>query len=142
MARHWTEIVVTSDRSRQVIDLTDEVNRQIVLHNLLEGLCLLHVQHTTAAITVGEMGEGTEEDVLDVLFEIVPKLPFRHRHNPGHAPAHMISSIIGTSLSLPIAQGKLAFGTVQSVLFLELDGPQERTVHLQFLAQPTVHSTV
>lgn len=97
MGRHWTEIVVTTDRSRQVIDLTDEVNRQIVPHNLPEGLCLVHVRHATAAITVGETGEGTEKDLLDVLFERVPKLPFRHRPNPGHAPAHLISSIGGRS---------------------------------------------
>lgn len=125
-----------------MIDLTDEVNRQIVLHNLLEGLCLLQVQHTTAAITVGEMGEGTEEDLLDVLFEMIPKLHFRHRHKPAHAPAHMVASIVGTSLSLPIAQGRLAFGAYHSVLFLELDGPQERTLHLQFLSQPPVHPTI
>jgi len=82
---------------------------------------------------VGEVGEGTEEDLLDVLEKIIPKIRFRHAHDPSHAPAHMIASILGPSLAFPIARGKLALGTWQSVLLIELDGPRERTVHLQLL---------
>jgi secondary thiamine-phosphate synthase enzyme len=82
---------------------------------------------------VGEVGEGTEEDLLDVLEKIIPKIRFRHAHDPSHAPAHMIASILGPSLALPIAGGRLALGTWQSVLLIELDGPRERTIHVQFL---------
>jgi thiamine phosphate synthase YjbQ (UPF0047 family) len=45
----------------------------------------------------------------------------------------MIASILGPSLTLPIARGKLALGTWQSILLIELDGPRERTIQLQFL---------
>lgn len=124
---------IKTRQTRQAIDITDEVNRRIVRHEIQEGLCLLCVQHTTAALAVGEVGEGTEEDLLEVLKEIVPKIRFRHAHNPSHAPAHMIASILGPSLSLPIADGKLALGTWQSVLLIELDGPRERSIHVQFL---------
>jgi secondary thiamine-phosphate synthase enzyme len=126
---------VKTTGTRQVVDLTDQVNRQIAQSKIQEGLCLLFIQHTTAALAVGEVGEGTEEDLLDVLKEMIPKIRFRHAHDPSHAPAHMIASILGPSLTLPIAQGKLALGTWQSVLLIELDGPRERTVHVNFLKQ-------
>ena len=126
-------LMIKTIKARQVIDLTDQINRQIARVNIQEGLCLLFIQHTTAALTVGEMGEGTEEDLLDVLKEMIPKIRFRHAHDPSHAPAHMIASILGPSLALPIAHGRLNLGTWQSVLLIELDGPRDRTVQLQFL---------
>ena len=126
-------LMIKTMKARQVIDLTDQINRQIARVNIQEGLCLLFIQHTTAALTVGEMGEGTEEDLLDVLKEMIPKIRFRHAHDPSHAPAHMIASILGPSLTLPIAHGRLDLGTWQSVLLIELDGPRDRTVRLQFL---------
>ena len=126
-------LMIKTMKARQVIDLTDQINRQIARVNIQEGLCLLFIQHTTAALTVGEMGEGTEEDLLDVLKEMIPKIRFRHAHDPSHAPAHMIASILGPSLALPIAHGRLDLGTWQSVLLIELDGPRDRTVRLQFL---------
>ena len=126
-------LMIKTMKARQVIDLTDQINRQIARVNIQEGLCLLFIQHTTAALTVGEMGEGTDEDLLDVLKEMIPKIRFRHAHDPSHAPAHMIASILGPSLTLPIAHGRLDLGTWQSVLLIELDGPRDRTVRLQFL---------
>ncbi|HET6370552.1 MAG TPA: secondary thiamine-phosphate synthase enzyme YjbQ [Nitrospiria bacterium] len=125
-------IRVKTTEKRQIIDLTDRVNDQIARYDLQEGICTLFIQHTTAALTVGEVGEGTEEDLLDVLQGMIPKIRFRHAHDPSHAPSHMIASILGPGLSVPIAQGKLALGTWQSVLLVELDGPRERTVRIQF----------
>jgi len=74
------------------------------------------------------MGEGTEEDFLDVAEEIIPRLRFRHAHNPSHAWSHMAASLIGASLSLPVVNGELRLGTWQSVLLVELDGPRERQI--------------
>ena len=124
---------VKTTQTRQVMDLTDQVNREIAKNQVEEGVCLLFIQHTTAALTVGEVGEGTEEDLMDVLEKIIPKMRFRHAHDPAHAPAHMIASILGPSLTLPVAHRKLVLGTWQSVLLIELDGPRERTVHMQLL---------
>jgi secondary thiamine-phosphate synthase enzyme len=86
--------------------------------------------HTTAALTTGEVGEGTEEDLLDVVQQMIPRIRFRHGHNPSHAWSHMASSILGPSLMVPIANGKLVLGTWQSVLLVELDGPRDREVQV------------
>ncbi|HTL60811.1 MAG TPA: secondary thiamine-phosphate synthase enzyme YjbQ [Nitrospira sp.] len=124
---------VTTGRLKEAVDLTERVQASIRRAKMREGLCLLFVAHTTAALTTGEVGEGTEEDLLDVVEQIIPSIRFRHAHDPSHAWSHMAASILGPSLTVPVAEGQLALGTWQSVLLIELDGPRERTVYLTLL---------
>ena len=121
--------VSTSNR-KQVVDLTDQVEAVIRQAKVQEGLCSLFVTHTTAALTTWEIGEGTEEDFLQVVERLIPRIQFRHAHNPVHAWSHMASSILGPSLTIPVSAGKLVLGTWQSVMLVELDGPRDRDVHV------------
>lgn len=115
---------------KEVVDLTERLESLIRQAKMQEGLCTLFVTHTTAALTTGEIGEGTEEDLLQVVQQMIPPIRFRHAHDPSHAWSHMASSILGPSLTIPVAAGKLVLGTWQSVMLIELDGPRERTVHV------------
>jgi secondary thiamine-phosphate synthase enzyme len=123
---------VATSRRKQIVDLTACVNELIRQAKLQEGLCSLFLAHTTAALTTGEVGEGTEDDLLDVVEQMIPKIRFRHAHDPAHAWSHMAASILGPSLTLPIRDGMLALGTWQSVLLVELDGPRQREVHVMW----------
>lgn len=115
---------------KQIVDLSDEVQGLIREANLKQGLCFIFVTHTTAAVTTGEIGEGTEQDFLQIVEEMIPRIQFRHAHDPSHAWSHMASSILGPSLTIPVTAGKLVLGTWQSVMLVELDGPRERDVHV------------
>ena len=121
---------IKTDRLKQIVDLTDGVHAVIARSKMTEGVCCLFISHTTAALTTGEVGEGTEEDLLDVVEAVIPKLDFRHAHDPSHAWSHMAASLLGPSLAIPVAGGKLVLGTWQSVLLVELDGPRDRNVHV------------
>jgi secondary thiamine-phosphate synthase enzyme len=61
---------------------------------------------------------------------MIPKLRYRHPHNPAHVPDHILSALIGTSLSLPFDKKKLLLGTWQRVVLIELDGPRDRELVL------------
>lgn len=125
------EVLPISTTSRkQVVDLTDRIEAVIRKTKMKEGLCSLFITHTTAALTTGEIGEGTEEDFLQVVEQMIPNIHFRHAHDPSHAWSHMASSILGPSLTIPVAASKLVLGTWQSVMLVELDGPRERDVHV------------
>ncbi|MEP7153600.1 MAG: secondary thiamine-phosphate synthase enzyme YjbQ [Nitrospira sp.] len=115
---------------KQILDLTEQVQAVIRQANLKEGLCSVFVTHTTAAVTTGEIGEGTEVDFLQIVEQMIPRIQFRHAHDPSHAWSHMASSILGPSLTIPVTAGKLVLGTWQSVMLVELDGPRERDVHI------------
>ncbi|HBP90491.1 MAG TPA: hypothetical protein DD706_22715 [Nitrospiraceae bacterium] len=111
---------------KDVVDLTSKLNGIIQKKEFQNGLCHVFLPHTTAALTTGEIGEGTEEDFLEVAEKIIPQIRFRHAHDPSHAWSHMAGSLIGASLTLPVIDGELRVGTWQSVLLVELDGPRER----------------
>jgi secondary thiamine-phosphate synthase enzyme len=124
---------IETKRGKEAVDVTDRVNEAISSAGMQEGLCVLFVAHTTAALTTGEMGEGTEDDLLEVVEQVIPRIRFRHAHDPGHAWSHMASSLLGPSLALPVSAGRLILGTWQSVLLIELDGPRRRDLHVQLL---------
>src|SRR5215467_15944173 len=100
-------ITIKTRREKQVIDITDSVGRVVAQMGKKEGLCNVFVCHTTAGITTGESIEGTDEDLMETLEKIIPNVRFRHAHDPAHAPDHMISSIVGASVSIPICGGRL-----------------------------------
>ena len=111
-----------------MLDITDRVQQVVSESGVKSGLCNVFVMHTTAGLTTGESTEGTDEDLMEVLERIIPNIKFRHHHDPSHAPDHMISSIVGASLTVPIAAGTLQLGTWQSVLLVESNGPRARRV--------------
>ena len=124
---------VSTSELKQIVDLTDQVQELIRRAKLKEGLCTVFVTHTTAAVTTGEIGEGTEQDFLQIVEQMIPRIQFRHGHDPSHAWSHMASSIVGPSLTIPVSAGKLVLGTWQSVMLVELDGPRERNVCVTLL---------
>lgn len=126
-----TELLpIKTSQLKQVVDLTDLLQAVIRKAKMKEGLCSVFVTHTTAAVTTGEIGEGTEQDFLQIVEQMIPRIQFRHAHDPSHAWSHMASSILGPSLCIPVSAGKLVLGTWQSVMLVELDGPRERDVRV------------
>ena len=119
-------LTVETKESRQVLDITDDV--QSALKNAECGVAVISVQHTTCAITTADLDPGTDQDFLDFLNSLIPDIKWRHPHDPSHAPAHLLSSLIGPSVSVPIEGGQLKLGTWQRVILVELDGPRSREV--------------
>ena len=71
--------------------------------------------------------------VLDAIDEIIPKIKYRHPHDPSHTPDHILSALIGTSLTLPVENGRLVLGTWQRILLIDFDGPREREILINLL---------
>jgi secondary thiamine-phosphate synthase enzyme len=129
-------VQVKTKAQKDIVDVTDKLNSYLQNKNFNNGWCHCFVPHTTAALTTGEMGEGTDKDFLEVAEEVIPKIKFRHAHDPSHAWSHMAGSLIGASLTLPVMNGELRLGTWQSVLLVELDGPRERQMMVGFTPAP------
>jgi secondary thiamine-phosphate synthase enzyme len=126
-----TEVLrISTSELKQIIDLTDPVQAVVRKTRIQEGLCHVFTTHTTAGVTTGEIGEGTEQDFLQIVEQMIPRIQFRHAHDPSHAWSHMAASIVGPSLTIPVSAGALVLGTWQSVMLVELDGPRERQVHV------------
>ena len=123
------ELVIETKRKREVVDITDEVNLELGKLDAKDGILNLFLAHTTAALTTADLDPGgTDEDYLEAFEKLIPKINFRHPHNPTHMPDHILSSLVGTSLTIPFEAGKLILGTWQRIVLIEFDGPRERRV--------------
>ncbi len=129
-----TRLSVKTHKKREVLDITDLIEQQ--LGESGSGVCHVLVLHTTAALTTADLDPGTDLDMLDAFEAMIPKLRYRHPHNPAHVSDHILSALIGTSVSLPFEKKKLLLGTWQRVVLVELDGPRERELAVSISAEP------
>lgn len=127
-------LTIKTRKKKEICDITDDINTQLAKLGAenADGVCHLFLLHTTAALTTADLDPGTDLDMLDAFEAMVPKLAYRHPHNPAHVPDHILSSLIGTSLCVPVRGGKLVLGTWQRVVLVELDGPREREIVVSF----------
>ena len=126
-------LTIKTHRKREILDITDRVETLLSgLYGGQSGVCHLIVLHTTAALTTADLDPGTDADMLDAFEQIIPKLKYRHPHDPQHVPDHILSALIGTSVGLLAEKGLLILGTWQRVILVELDGPREREIAVGF----------
>ncbi|GAC1669292.1 MAG: secondary thiamine-phosphate synthase enzyme YjbQ [Ktedonobacteraceae bacterium] len=123
-------LTILTKQKDQIIDITDKVESYLRGAKTENGLCTMFVAHTTSAITTADLDPGTDLDFLDALRGMLPHLKYRHPHDPGHASDHLLASIIGPSVTVPYAHGRLLLGVWQRIVLVELDGPRPRTVHI------------
>jgi secondary thiamine-phosphate synthase enzyme len=124
---------IKTHKKRELIDITGVV--QSALKANATGVCHLTVLHTTAALTTADLDPGTDLDMLDAFEALIPKLRYRHPHDPSHVPDHILSALIGTSVTQPVDNGQLVLGTWQRIVLVELDGPRSRNVVVTFLME-------
>jgi secondary thiamine-phosphate synthase enzyme len=124
---------IPTRQKREILDITEAIENALRKPGRApSGICHLLVLHTTAALTTADLDPGTDLDMLDAFEAMIPKLGYRHPHDPAHAPDHILSALIGTALALPLEKGKLVLGTWQRVILVELDGPRAREIVLAF----------
>jgi secondary thiamine-phosphate synthase enzyme len=120
---------VRTNAREQIVIVTDEIDTALSGLTDGEGICTIVVPHTTCAITVNENADpDVPRDLVAALRAMVPDVRFHH--GEGNSDAHLLSSLIGASLSWPYRNGRLILGTWQGVYFVELDGPRNRSVNV------------
>jgi len=126
---------VATRRKDDCIEITGEVEKIVAASGVAEGLCVVFVPHTTAAVTVNENADSdVPHDVLLALNAAAPNRP-DFLHGEGNSAAHAKTSIVGPSLTLIVSGGRLLLGTWQGLWFTEFDGPRKRKVHVRVLGE-------
>jgi len=127
-------ILTVKTKSRtELIDITSDVQNTVRSSSIADGLCMLYVPHTTAAVTINESADpSVKDDILMILNEIVP-WKAKYRHLEGNSPAHVKSTLVGASELVAIENGRLVLGTWQGIFFCEFDGPRTRKLHINVI---------
>lgn len=124
---------VTTTAHSGAVDITDMVSRKIQERGVKEGVCLIYVPHTTAAITINEGADpAVMEDVIDSLERLVPWRA-GYKHVEGNAAAHIKTSLVGASVQVIVENGRPLLGTWQRIFLCEFDGPRTRKVRIKVL---------
>jgi secondary thiamine-phosphate synthase enzyme len=120
---------VRSHEREELIEFTDQVQRQLTAAGQREGLVVLYVQHTTAGLTVNENADpDVPRDMLHLLRTLIPQHGMGFRHGEENSDAHIKATLVGSSVTIPFQEGKLLLGRWQGVFLCEFDGGRERQV--------------
>ena len=127
-------IQVRTQSRIQFVDITSEVKDAISVSGIREGLALVFVPHTTAAVTINEAADpSVVSDIISKLSQMVPHRD-NYLHSEGNSDAHIKASLIGSSVNLVISRGALVLGTWQGIFFCEFDGPRQRKVFVKVIS--------
>ena len=121
---------INSSSREQLLDITREVEAD--LPSAGDGVCVLFVQHTTCGLTVNENADpDVQTDMLGFLQRLIPQNEPRFKHGEQNSDAHIKSSLVGSSVTVPYENGHLLLGRWQGIYLCEFDGPRERKVILK-----------
>ena len=117
----------------QMVDITDQVQKIVTESGVQNGICVVFVPHTTAAVTINENADpDVQTDFMKEINKIVP-WEDEYRHMEGNSAAHLKASMMGFSETVIIEKGRLLLGTWQGIYFLEYDGARSRRVYVKIL---------
>jgi secondary thiamine-phosphate synthase enzyme len=120
----------------ELIDITDRVRAVVKESGIKEGICVISTRHTTSGIVVNENERGLRKDILEMLETLVPEHKnYAHNQIDNNADSHLRAVLLGNSATIPIEDGHLVLGTWQSIFFVELDGPRNRSVNVKIIEE-------
>ena len=124
------EITLSTERQIQLYEITGQIQSELGKDQ--EGVCLVYCPHTTAGLVINEAADpDVASDMERAFAEAVPDVRFDHAE--GNSPAHYLSCITGSSLTIPVKDGQLRLGRWQGIFFCEFDGPRTRSVRIQMI---------
>jgi len=123
---------VTTSKEIEIIDITEKIREIVRKSGVEDGIVVVFTRHTTSGIIINENESGLISDLEKTLEKLIPKgAGYSHDRVDNNAHSHLRAIILGSSVVIPVENGRLALGTWQSVLFVELDGPRTREIYVK-----------
>ena len=124
----------------ELINISKDLNEVIRKNGMKAGLILVQSLHTTTAVFINEFQQALLDDIKSFLERLVGRVDYWRHNDPKlsecsrqNADAHLRAMVLGHTISVPVRNGEMALGGWQSILLAELDGPRERSIHVQLL---------
>ncbi len=128
-------VTVRTSKRNEMLDVTDRLVKIARSNNILEGMLVVYVPHTTAAVTINENADpDVRHDMLQKLETLIPKSEPYYQHGEGNSDSHVKTSLVGNSVMVLVEAGRLVLGRWQGVYFFEFDGPREREMMVKVVS--------
>jgi secondary thiamine-phosphate synthase enzyme len=112
-----------------MVNITSQVQQAVAEAGIEQGLCHVYIPHTTASVVVNESADpDVARDLIAAYEAMIPNIRFAHAE--GNSDAHLMATLLGCSVTLPVVGGRLGLGTWQGIFLVELDGPRPRKVRV------------
>jgi secondary thiamine-phosphate synthase enzyme len=119
---------VSTGSRMEFVDITSQMQKEVVQSGIRDAICYIYNPHTTAGLTINEGADpAVQDDIVAVLKKVIP-IDHPYKHMEGNSPAHIMASLMGSSVTVFIENGRLVLGTWQKIFFCEFDGPRSRKV--------------
>lgn len=133
------EIALETRGHHEVVDLTEAVAGAVRENGLRDGTATLFVPGSTGGVTTIEFEDGAVAD-LERLFDQIAPVDVEYSHNArwgdGNGHSHVRAALLGPSLTVPVAAGKLVLGTWQQIIFVDFDNrPRERRLVVTLMGE-------
>ena len=135
MSQFLSDFQVRTSRQTEWLNVTAEVQKAVAASGVAEGICVVFVPHTTAAVTVNENADPDVPHDVGLALDSISPDRREFRHGEGNSAAHTKVSLVGPSLTLIVSKGRLLLGTWQGIWFNEYDGPRSRKVHVRVMGE-------
>lgn len=130
-----TTLQVSTNHREEILDVTGLVQDALLSLGAGEGVALVSVPHCTCALYLNENESGLVQDTLELVRHLGRQQRWQHDRIDDNAAAHLAATVLGGTVLVPVRQGRLALGTWQRIMLLELDGPRRRSVTVALLAE-------
>ncbi|HEY8463577.1 MAG TPA: secondary thiamine-phosphate synthase enzyme YjbQ [Bacillota bacterium] len=128
----WQMIKIATRSREEFVEITATIRGLLEESGVKNGVCYVYIPHTTAGVTINENADP--DVILDLnrgLERLVPTTGDYH-HREGNSAAHIKAALLGSSVAVPVVDGRLALGTWQGIYFCEFDGPRSRSYQVGF----------
>ena len=128
---------VRSNQAMELIEITNEVQTLLRREDREDGLAVVFIPHTTAGITINENADPTvAQDMMADLQRLIPNRQPYYAHLEGNSASHFMTSLMGSTVIVPVEGGHIVLGIWQGIFLCEFDGPRTRKVHVSFIPGP------
>ena len=137
MKTHTTYLTFNTQRRRELLHITPQVEAAARESGIQEGFILVSAMHITAGVFVNDNEPGLHSDIMEWLEHLAPARPDYKHHHTGedNADAHLKSMLVHHEVIVPITAGKLDLGVWQRIFYAEFDGQRPKRVILKALGE-------
>jgi secondary thiamine-phosphate synthase enzyme len=137
MKSHTTYLTFRTQKRKEIVPITDEVERMIRASGIQEGLALVSAMHITASVIVQDEESGLWQDIMTWVEKVAPENPNYLHHQTGedNADAHLKNLLLHHQVMLPITNGKIDFGPWQRIFYVEFDGQRNKRVLVKVIGE-------
>ncbi|MFH2094387.1 MAG: secondary thiamine-phosphate synthase enzyme YjbQ [Bacteroidota bacterium] len=136
MKTYREELWFHTDKRRELVNITPEIERCLADSGIKEGLCLVNAMHITASVFINDDEQGLHHDIEVWLEKLAPEKPhsqYRHNTYEDNGDAHLKRTVMGREVVVAITNGRLDFGPWEQIFYGEFDGKRKKRVLVKII---------